>query len=148
MSTGFTPPEKGTEAYDAWLDGPRPDAGNGRGQWLRARQLRGKDEERAAAEAAAEAEALRPKAQSRMAAGSEEPERHADDLRALQHIIDTAPILSDRTRAIEAKQRILAKVEAEEREREHGPLIDLRAALEALPSGDRVDALSQLLRVE
>ena len=87
-------------------------------------------------------------AQSRMVEPSGEPERHADDLRALQHIIDTAPILSDRTRAIEAKQRILGKVEAEDREREHGPLIDLRAALDTLPVHERVDALASLLRVE
>ena len=92
-------------------------------------------------------DATAPGAQSRMAEPSGEPERHADDLRALQHIIDTAPILSDRTRAIEAKQRILGKVEAEERGREHGPLIDLRAALDALPPEARVDALGALLVV-
>ena len=87
-------------------------------------------------------------AQSRTVEPGEEPERHADDLRALQHIIDSAPILSDRTRAIEAKQRILGKVEAEEREREHGPLVDLRAALDTLPAHERVGALASLLRVE
>ena len=89
----------------------------------------------------------RGSAQSRMVEPGEEPERHADDLRALQHIIDNAPILSDRTRAIEAKQRILAKVEAEEHEREHGPLIDLKQALDSIPPQDRGTALSALLVV-
>lgn len=133
----FVPPAKGTDEYDAWLDGPRPEAGRGRGQWLRARQLRGGGD------------LSKPKAQSRMAEPGEEPERHADDLRALQTLIDGAATLpSDRIRAIEAKQRILGKVEAEEREREHGPLIDLRATLDTLPAHERVAALGSLLGVE
>ena len=98
--------------------------------------------------AAPSGQSAKPEAQTRTVEPGEEPERHADDLRALQHIIDAAPILSDRTRAIEAKQRILGKVEAEEREREHGPLVDLRAALDTLPAHERVGALASLLRVE
>ncbi len=139
----FQPPEKGTPEYDAWLDGPRPEAGNGRGQWLRARQLRGGGD------------ASKPKAQSRTvepsgghAPGGEAPRTaDADDLRALQHIIDAAPILSDRTRAIEAKQRILQRQQAEERGSEHGALVALRDALHELPEEERVSALGGLLGV-
>ena len=83
-----------------------------------------------------------------MAEPGGEPERHADDLAALQAMIEAHSTLpSDRIRAIEAKQRILAKVEAEEREREHGPLIDLRTALDLVPEAERVDALGALLGV-
>ena len=99
-----------------------------------------------------------PAAQSRMVEPGEGQARHgapraaaadadADDLRALQHIIDAAPILSDRTRAIEAKQRILQRQQAEERSDEHGPLVALRDALSALPEGERVDALGGLLGI-
>jgi len=68
----FIPPPKGEE-YEAWLDGPRPEAGNGRGQWLRARQLRGKAAEAAAAEAAAGAVAQGGAAQSQAGSGSSQP---------------------------------------------------------------------------
>lgn len=69
----FQAPEKGTEEYDAWLDGPRPEAGNGRGQWLRARQLRGKAAEAAAAAAAAGGGAQGGVAQSQAGRGSGQP---------------------------------------------------------------------------
>ena len=71
----------------------------------------------------------------------------ASDLRALQSIIDTAPILSDRTRAIEAKQRILQRQAVEERGSEHGELVALRDALSALPVEERVGALGGLLGI-
>ena len=164
----FVPPALDSEEWHAWLDGPRPDAGNGRGQWLRARQTRDKwrrkEEERATAEAAAEAEAAKGEAQSRMVEpsgldasrspitdghGHAAPGDADADVRTLDAIINTSTSLaSDRIRAIEAKQRILARLEQEEREREHGPLIDLRYALEAIPEAERVAALGSLLGVE
>ena len=87
------------------------------------------------------------KGEGRMAAGDGQPERHADDLRDLQSVIDHAPLASDRIRAIEAKQRILQRREQEEREEAHGPLVELRHTLEALPPDQRVGALSALLVV-
>lgn len=92
------------------------------------------------------------KAQRPMAAGSRpqpsDAQPHADDIAALQAVIDHAPIQSDRIRAIEAKQRILSRVEQEALAEAHGPLVALRDALSAIPEGDRVDALGGLLGVQ
>ena len=75
-------------------------------------------------------------------------DRHADDLASLQAVIDDSRALnSDRIRAIESKQRILGKVYEEEAAREHGPLIELRNALDLIPHEQRVDALGTLLGV-
>ena len=88
------------------------------------------------------------KSQSRMAAGSGRDERHADDLASLEAIIHGASTLaSDRIRAIEAKQRILAKQEQEQLADEHGPLLQLRVALDLIPPHERGDALGALLVV-
>lgn len=81
-------------------------------------------------------------------AGDGQPERHADDLRALQAVIDHAPINSDRISAIREKQRILAQVEAQAMAEAHGPLVALHEALSALPPEHRVEALGGLLQVE
>jgi hypothetical protein len=87
-------------------------------------------------------------AQTRMNAGNEEAERHAADLATLDSVINSAKALnSDRIRAIEAKQRILAKVYEEEARKEHGPLLELRNALDLLPPDERVAALGTLLDV-
>jgi hypothetical protein len=74
-------------------------------------------------------------------------EREAD-VAALQGLIDAPGTLgSDRIRAIEAKQRILARQEEEAAQERHGGLVALRSALDALPTEHRVDALSTLLAV-
>jgi hypothetical protein len=73
----------------------------------------------------------------------------AADVSALQALIDAPKTLgSDRIRAIEAKQRILQRVEEEERAEAHGELRALRHALDALPEPERVAALAGLLVVE
>lgn len=105
----------------------------------KAREL-AREEERAARKAAERGSGSGP--------GVEREARHADDLATLEAIIHSAPIMSDRIRAVEAKQRILARVEEEERAQEHGPLVALGEALSAIPEGQRVSALGQLLGVE
>lgn len=84
--------------------------------------------------------------------GSTEPSeaqaRHAEDLQTLDGIIASSKSLaSDRIRAVEAKQRILARVEAEALESEHGELVLLRHTLDTLPSDERMHALTTVLRV-
>jgi hypothetical protein len=39
-ASAFIPPPKGSDEYEAWLDGPMPDASNGRGAWLGGRSAR------------------------------------------------------------------------------------------------------------
>jgi hypothetical protein len=86
---------------------------------------------------------LAPSAHSPVAA------RDADDIAALQAVIDKPKTLaSDRIRAIEAKQRILNRIDAEQAEHEHGELLALHAALCAVPEAQRGDALRALVRVE
>lgn len=141
----FQPPPKGTPEYDAWLDGPRPEAGRGRGQWLRARQLRGNaaKAERNAANGVAEP------SERREAHGDEAAAIAEADVATLDAIIGSSKSLaSDRIRAIEAKQRILNREQAEAQASAHGPLLALRDALLAVPEAQRADALSALLVVE
>ena len=84
-------------------------------------------------------------AQSQAGNGDEERAAH---LRTLQAVIDEPGALaSDRIRAIEARERILAR-DAEEKQAEaHGPLVALGDALRALPMEERVGALDGLLGV-
>ena len=86
-------------------------------------------------------------AQSRIAAGDGRVAPHEEDIATLDAIIHGAPLPSDRIRAIDSKQRILAREEAAQREEAYGPLVALGAALRALPEAQRVDALSTLLAV-
>ena len=86
------------------------------------------------------------KAQSQAGTGLQPLDRDASDLATLQAIADGADLSSDRIRAIEAKQRILNRIEAEQAEAEHGELRALRAALDLLPEPERVAALGTLLR--
>jgi len=73
----------------------------------------------------------------------------AADVEALQALIDASKTLgSDRIRAIEAKQRILSKVEEEEREERYGALVAMRQALDTLPVEQRVEALTSMLGVK
>ena len=89
------------------------------------------------------------KPQTRMDTRSEQAERHADNLATLRAIqASSKSLASDRIRAVEAEQRILLREAEEERQREHGPLIDLRLALELIPPHERVAALGELLGVE
>jgi hypothetical protein len=72
----------------------------------------------------------------------------ARDLHDLQAVINGPKSLaSDRIRAIESKQRILQRVEEEQAQQEYGELLALRQALDALPEGERVQALHALLVV-
>ena len=72
----------------------------------------------------------------------------AADIDALQRLIDSPNTLgSDRIRAIEAKQRILQRVDEDAREEKYGPLVALKHALDSLPEGERVEALGRLLMV-
>jgi len=64
----FVPPPKGSEEYEAWLDGPMPDAANGRGAWLGGRSARSRR-----TVVADGAKGGGTAAQSRMAAGSGQP---------------------------------------------------------------------------
>jgi hypothetical protein len=92
---------------------------------------------------AAKAEAAAP--QSGMGARDEEQVAH---LRVLQAVIDAPKSLaSDRIRAVEARERILQRVEEEAKAEAYAPLVALRHALDALPSEARADALSALLLV-
>jgi hypothetical protein len=75
--------------------------------------------------------------------------RHADDLAALQAMIDAPKTLSsDRIRAVEAKQRILRQVDEEHRAEAFGPLVELRHALDLVPPEQRAATLGALLRVD
>lgn len=138
----FQPPDKGTPEYDAWLDGPRPEAGNGRGQWLRARQLRGKAAEAAAAEAAAEAERESGDAQSPMVAASGQPAQRVATsdgatLAVLKAIRDDHHAHdSDRIAASKA----IAAMEREQEATTHGPspLVALRDVLDTLEPHERL----------
>ena len=91
-------------------------------------------------------------AQSRMDAGNGRHERHERQdanlatLRRIQAMPDAHA--SDVIRAVEAEQRILERVEQEQRAEQHGPLLALRDALSAIPEAERVGALDSLLRVE
>ena len=86
------------------------------------------------------------KAQSQGQSHEEERSAH---LRTLQAIIDEPKALSsDRIRAVEARERILAKQAEEQAAEVHGPLVALGDALRALPIDQRVEALSTLLQVE
>jgi hypothetical protein len=93
--------------------------------------------------------AVDPEPQTRMDTG--EVERVSDEtaaLATLQAVIDDPKALhSDRIRAVEAQQRILQRVAAEQAEEKHGALVALRQALDALPPGERVPALQGLLRL-
>jgi aminopeptidase N len=69
-------------------------------------------------------------------------------LQTLQAVIDAPKSLaSDKIRAVEARQRILQRVEEEQAQQEYGELLALRQALDALPEGERVQALHALLVV-
>lgn len=87
--------------------------------------------------------------QSRMAASVEEiVSDETSALATLQAVIDDPKALhSDRIRAVEAQQRILQRVAAEQAEEKHGALVALRQALDALPLEARAPALSSLLRL-
>ncbi len=92
------------------------------------------------------------KAGGRMAAGvapqlPPETERDAADIATLEGIIAHAALASDRIRAVEAKQRILNRIEAGAIEQEHGELRAVARTLEALAPEDRVAALRALLVV-
>ena len=81
-----------------------------------------------------------------MAPGSDQRATHADDLAALQRLIDSPQSLpSDVTRAIEAKQRILHRQEESQREELHGPLLALHAVVVEVPSTERAELLRSLL---
>jgi len=83
---------------------------------------------------------------ARMAPGSDQRATHADDLAALQRLIDSPQSLpSDVTRAIEAKQRILHRQEESQREELHGPLLALHAVVVEVPSTERAELLRSLL---
>ena len=75
-------------------------------------------------------------------------EERAAHLQTLQAIINEPGALSsDRIRAVEARERILARQAEEQQAEVHGPLVALGDALRALPMEERVDALSALLAV-
>lgn len=92
-------------------------------------------------------------AQSRTAkpSGRDAPHGHdrdADDLATLDAIIASSKSLaSDRIRAVDSKQRILNRLEAERVTHEHGELLALRDALSLVPEGQRAEALRDLVEV-
>jgi hypothetical protein len=74
-------------------------------------------------------------------------EPHAADIATLDSVIRNAKHDADRIRAVDTKQRILARREAAAREEEHGDLVALHSTLLALPVEERVDALCRVLAV-
>lgn len=75
MDAAISVPDKGTEEYEAWLDGPMPEPANGRGQWLGGRSARSRAAKReAVANGVADGGAGQSgDAQSLMAAASGQP---------------------------------------------------------------------------
>ena len=70
-------------------------------------------------------------------------------IQTLDEIIASKKSLaSDRIRAVEAKQRILAREQEAQAEERYGPLVALKHALDSLPEGERVAALTSLLSVQ
>lgn len=138
MSTGFQAPAKGTEEYDAWLDGPRPEAGNGRGQWLRARQLRAQGLKAADGTG----KAAKGDAQRRMAAGSGQPAPPIPTADAATRSVlvairdDASAHDSDRIRAAQAL--IALDREAEAQATGVSPLVALAQTLSLLRPEERL----------
>lgn len=123
--------------------------------------MRGKVKPSTGASTAAPGGAAVPGAQSRTVepSGASPPTAHprdgtaasrdAADLATLDAIVASSKSLpSDVIRAVEARQRILNRAEAEALADEHGDLVALRDALSVIPAEHRAEALKGLLRVE
>ena len=147
MSAPFTAPAKGSDEYEAWLDGPMPDAANGRGAWLGGRSARSSKAKRDAVADGAKAGGAA--AQTRMAAGSGQPVGDApsrdaatalaDDpnYAALRRIRDdTSAHDSDRIRAIDGMRRM--EVGAAEGAEGPSALVALRQVLDTLAPHERL----------
>jgi hypothetical protein len=149
---GFVPPLEGTPEHEAWVDGPRPDVGHGRGQWLAARSARSRAltaQQRREQEAKAKATA---DGFERSEAGSEVAQQVGDTatVRAVALAILNDPNALDTSRI--AAGKLLVQADPDARSHGHSSKAEtwqaITLALDRLPIEQRLRFLREAVHGE